>query len=94
MFDIIGTIYKSTGKTLTDNDGNEFPEYAPIQGYHVNTLPEYMSDTLTAYRVTPAAQQRIFAGRDDTVCLRFASEAEFNQVTGYGDEATTSDNLL
>jgi hypothetical protein len=34
--DIIGTIYKPTGAMLTDEEGNEFPETAPIPGFHAN----------------------------------------------------------
>ena len=34
--DIIGTIYKPTGVMLTDEEGNEFPETAPIPGFHAN----------------------------------------------------------
>jgi len=34
--DLVGTIYEPTGNTLTDDEGNEYPETAPIDGYHVN----------------------------------------------------------
>ena len=34
--DIVGIIYKATGNTLTDDDGNEYPEMAPLDGWHVN----------------------------------------------------------
>ena len=34
--DIVGIIYKATGNTLTDDDGNEYPETAPLDGWHVN----------------------------------------------------------
>lgn len=34
--DVIGTIYKPTGKLLADTEGNEYPELAPLEGYHVN----------------------------------------------------------
>jgi hypothetical protein len=33
---IVGTIHKPTGVTLTDADGNEYPETAPLSGHHVN----------------------------------------------------------
>jgi hypothetical protein len=85
MFDILGTIYKSTGVMLTDNDGHEYPETAPIAGYHVNTLPEFMTEALQPFAVTPSTPRRVFAGREDTVFLTFADEAEFKQVTGYVD---------
>ena len=34
--DIIGTIYQPTGTMLTDDEGNEYPEVAPIDGFHAN----------------------------------------------------------
>ena len=34
--DIVGVIYKATGVILTDPEGNEYPETAPLDGWHVN----------------------------------------------------------
>ena len=34
--DIIGTIYQPTGTMLTDDEGNEYPEVTPIDGFHAN----------------------------------------------------------
>ena len=34
--DIVGVISKPTGNILTDADGNEYPEQAPIDGWHIN----------------------------------------------------------
>jgi hypothetical protein len=34
--DIVGIIHKATGNTLTDDEGNEYPETAPLDGWHVN----------------------------------------------------------
>lgn len=34
--DVVGTIYKPTGNTLTDSEGREYPEMAPIDGWHIN----------------------------------------------------------
>jgi hypothetical protein len=34
--DFVGTIHKTTGNMLEDIDGNEYPELAPLGGYHVN----------------------------------------------------------
>ena len=34
--DFVGVIHKPTGKLLEDIDGNEYPELAPLGGYHVN----------------------------------------------------------
>ena len=76
MFDILGTIYN--GDTKAAN-----PVLTPVDGFHVNTLPEFMTDALQAFVVTPKTPRRVFGGRDDTVFLTFADESEFKQVTGY-----------
>ena len=34
--DIVGVIYKATGVMLTDPEGNDYPETAPLDGYHLN----------------------------------------------------------
>lgn len=34
--DIVGLIHEPTGTTLTDDEGNEHPEMAPVPGWHVN----------------------------------------------------------
>lgn len=34
--DIVGVIHKPTGNMLTDGDGNEYPEMAALDGWHVN----------------------------------------------------------
>lgn len=34
--DLVGTIYAPTGVTVTDDEGFEYPETAPVDGYHVN----------------------------------------------------------
>ena len=34
--DVIGVMHEHTGNMLTDDDGNEYPEMAPIDGWHVN----------------------------------------------------------
>jgi len=55
--DIIGSIYKETGVMLTDEQGMEYPEMAPIEGYHANIkapagiegLPEVVAPN-TPYR--------------------------------------------
>ena len=35
-FDTVGLIHKATGVMLTDDEGMEYPEMAPIPGWHVN----------------------------------------------------------
>ena len=34
--DVVGTIQEPTGTMLTDDEGNEYPETAPVDGWHVN----------------------------------------------------------
>ena len=36
QLDMIGTIYKESGNTLTDDEGNEYPEMIAIDGFHAN----------------------------------------------------------
>jgi len=33
---LLGVIYKETGNTLTDSDGNKYQEKEPLEGYHAN----------------------------------------------------------
>jgi len=56
--DVVGVIYKPTGGTVTDPDGNEVPEMAPLDGWHINI--RLMGDgrrddveALSAYFVDP-----------------------------------------
>jgi hypothetical protein len=42
--DIVGVIYKATGVMLTDDEGNEYPETAPLDGWHVNL--RLLNDTM------------------------------------------------
>lgn len=56
--DLVGTIMKATGNTLTDAEGFEYPEMAPLDGYHINI--RIMGDgrradveALSAYFVNP-----------------------------------------
>ena len=67
--DEIGAIYAATGNTLTDDEGNEYPEMAAVPGYHANlrklsdkadTLIQHLEDggdTITP----PATPARGFA---------------------------------
>ena len=57
--DVVGVIYKPTGVTLTDADGNEYPEMAPLDGWHVNLRlsgdnKRADAEELAAYTVDPA----------------------------------------
>ena len=76
IFDIIGTIYKPTEIMLKDEEGNEYPQMEAVDGYHVNTLPQ-LDEKLAKYVVEPTTKQRVFAGREDTICLKFASREEW-----------------
>lgn len=64
MLDIIGTVYQPTGNMLTDAEGFEYPEMAPVSGYHAN-LREDLTDEQQAALPTikaPATPMRIWAG--------------------------------
>lgn len=61
--DTIGTIYKPTGQTLLGDDG-EYPEIAPLEGWHVNLRGELTDNqiaTLTPFVVTPNNPVRVWA---------------------------------
>ena len=34
--DVIGTIYQKSGNTLTDDEGNDYPEMIAVTGFHAN----------------------------------------------------------
>lgn len=59
--DPVGVIHKPTGAMLQDSDGNEYPEMAPVSGWHVNlsdSVPE-----LAAFEIEPPdTPARVFAG--------------------------------
>ena len=63
-FDIVGLIHEPTGNMLTDADGMEYPEMAPIPGWHVNLRirGDYMRDEAEAidaeYGVEPVTPHR------------------------------------
>ena len=50
--DVIGTIYKPTGKMIQTDEG-EVPEMAPLDGWHVNVRHTAEAPELDAYKVTP-----------------------------------------
>jgi hypothetical protein len=53
-FDIVGLIHEPTGNMLTDAEGIEYPEMAPIDGWHVNLRirGDYMRDDAEAIDAT------------------------------------------
>ena len=63
-FDIVGLIHEPTGNMLTDAEGIEYPEMAPIPGWHVNLRirGDYMRDEAeaidTQYGVEPKTPHR------------------------------------
>ncbi len=61
--DVVGIIHKPTGKTLTTEDGIEFPEMAPIDGWHINVrmLNGELPESLRPFAVAPSAPARVFA---------------------------------
>ena len=64
--DVVGVIQKPTGNILTDAEGNEYPEMAPIAGWHINIrlMGDAVRDTVEAidaqYGVTPATPERVW----------------------------------
>ena len=65
--DIVGVIYKATGVMLTDPEGNDYPETAPLDGYHLNVrlLNDIMREAVEAidatHGVTPNSPSRVWA---------------------------------
>ena len=58
--DIVGTVYRPTGNTLTDDEGNEYPEQEALEGFHVNIRAEEPIAELETYRVYPNAPVRVW----------------------------------
>ena len=64
--DLVGVIYEPTGNMLTDDEGNEYPETAPVDGWHVNV--RLVGDARRAdveaidatYGVVPNSPSRVF----------------------------------
>ena len=57
--DIVGTIYKPTGKIL-DGEYGPVEEMAPVPGFHVNFIGALPKGT-EAFVVVPAMPSRVFA---------------------------------
>ncbi len=58
--DVVGIIYKPTGKMLTTDEG-EVPEMAPIAGFHANVRHTADAPELAAYQVFPETPSRMWA---------------------------------
>jgi hypothetical protein len=50
--DFVGIIHRPTGNMLEDIDGNEYPELAPLEGYHVNLRLASLTVTQSVDEVT------------------------------------------
>jgi hypothetical protein len=66
--DLVGVIYEPTGETLTDDEGNEYPATAPLDGHHLNIrlLNDTMRAETEAYgccsmALTPNSPSRVWA---------------------------------
>lgn len=64
--DVVGVIHEPTGNMLTDAEGNEYPEQAPVDGYHVNVrlvgdgARESVEAIDAVYGVVPNSPSRVF----------------------------------
>lgn len=64
--DVIGTLHEPTGTMLTDEEGNQYPQMAPIEGWHVNvrlvgdTKREAVEAINTIYGVVPNSPSRVW----------------------------------
>ena len=61
--DVVGVIYKPTGKVLPapDGSGEAVPEMAPIDGWHVNVRHTDEAPELDAYKVEVKTPARMWA---------------------------------
>ena len=64
--DVVGTLHEPTGTMLTDDEGNDYPETAPVDGWHVNVrlVGDAMRETVealdAAHGVTPNSPSRVW----------------------------------
>jgi len=75
IYDLIGDVFYNTGETKKDSDGVEYPVMAAVEGYHVNLLSPEID--VSDYELEITTPQVKFAGRDDTIFLRFIDRAEW-----------------
>jgi hypothetical protein len=64
VLNIVGTISKPTGETLTDSEGMEYPAMVPLEGFHVNLGVGSLPTELETYRTNPETPDRLFAGME------------------------------
>ena len=64
--DVVGVIQEPTGVTLQDAEGNDYPETAPVDGWHINVrlVGDVMRETVealdAAHGVTPNSPSRVW----------------------------------
>ena len=64
--DVVGVLQEPTGIMLTDDEGNDYPETAPVDGWHVNVrlVGDAMRETVEAldatHGVTPNSPSRVW----------------------------------
>jgi len=64
--DVVGTLQEPTGNTLTDDEGNEYPEMQDMTGWHVNIrlVGDAKRETVealdTSHGVTPDSPKRVW----------------------------------
>ena len=64
--DVVGVLQEPTGTMLTDDEGNEYPETAPVDGWHINVrlVGDAMRETVEAldasHGVTPNSPSRVW----------------------------------
>ncbi len=61
---LIGDIYTPTGATMTDDDGNEYPETAIVDGYHANLVTQDVEliDGVSSITITVSTPSYTVAG--------------------------------
>ena len=64
--DVVGVIHEPTGETMTDDEGNEYPAMAPVDGWHINVrlVGDAMREAVEAldasHGVTPNSPSRVW----------------------------------
>ena len=64
--DVVGVIQEPTGTMLTDDEGTQYPENAPVDGWHVNVrlVNDAMRETVEAldatHGITPNSPSRVW----------------------------------
>ena len=59
--DVVGTIHKPTGAMLDGEDGSQYPELEPIEGFHVNLAIGELPEALILFEIVPDTPSRVFS---------------------------------